>query len=602
MTYLKRKNKEIVVILILTLLIVPFSSFKTTRAEDPEPFFSIAILCPETYSWRVDEATLIAEQLPKIGINVSVLNITGWSEIVSRTWGHQGPYPIPSYSEGGYDLLVTSWNLPLMDWNPEGLFETESTVPFGDNFYQYSSQDFDLAFDNYMQSYDPVARKSYAEEMQEILYNDLPQITIFYDQLCYPHDLNFDTNSWDEILWGNDDQSMENWSIPAQTEFHYAMPYGFSDFHIYTYSSSLAGRWLHQIYDGLAARNPLSPYNRAYTPNLAVLYTSLDGLTYNVLMNPIAKFADGHVLNASDVEYSYQLIIDSDLDAEDLWYWDNHVAVDSVTIIDEFEVDITFKTAYAFQDSILRLPIMPKHIWEGVSPQNHESQAGTWASTNPSKIMGAGPYYLYDYDTDTTLFIHLKRNDYYDDWSGVTPYFEDVYFRLYSSAQTALSAIVSGTIDMADGFYDFETNDLPGTVGYSLIGDGTLQELAINNNHPYLGTGELCPIAGAESAKHVRKAISHIIPRQQIIDNIMNGSGRLGVTACPSISYGFDESLEPHEFSIDLAKAEMEAAGFCYTDCTTTTEGFSLSLPLIFGITIFTTCMILLINKKKRKK
>ncbi len=81
----------------------------------------------------------------------------------------------------------------------------------------------------------------------------------------------------------------------------------------------------------------------------------------------------------------------------------------------------------------------------------------------------------------------------------------------------------------------------------------------------------------------------------------MNGTGRLGVTGCPSISFGFDESLEPHEYSIDLAKAEMEAAGFCYANCTTT-ELSSLSLPLIICLTTFTTCIILLTNKKRKKK
>ncbi|MGC9780862.1 MAG: hypothetical protein HZR80_16585 [Candidatus Heimdallarchaeota archaeon] len=367
---LKRYKKKIVFLLILSVLIVPISSFNIIRAEDPEPFFSIAIICPDSKSSRIKWATLIAEQFPKIGINISKLDIASWTEISPRTWGHPGPYPILNYTQDGFDIVAFTWGFPNIDWDPRGIFDSSSIPPHGNNFYKYSSQDFDQALANYLQANDLITRKNYVEEMQEILYSDLPQMTIFYNQYYYPHDLNFDTSSWDEILWRTDYRSMENWSIPGQTEFHYAKPVYFFDFHIYTCNNDLDKQWLNQIYEGLAFRNPSSPYNRTYSPRLATTYSSTDGLTYNVHINPNAKFADGHVLNASDVEYSYQLITDMDLNPDDWYYWSNYVAADSVSIIDEFEVDITFRTTYAFQDSNLRLPILPKHIWENVDPRS----------------------------------------------------------------------------------------------------------------------------------------------------------------------------------------------------------------------------------------
>jgi hypothetical protein len=42
---------------------------------------------------------------------------------------------------------------------------------------------------------------------------------------------------------------MENWSITGQTEFHYATPADFEDFHIYKYESVYDAQWLSQIYD-----------------------------------------------------------------------------------------------------------------------------------------------------------------------------------------------------------------------------------------------------------------------------------------------------------------------------------------------------------------
>lgn len=528
-----------------------------TQALKVGPFFSISILAPNSNPARNQWATLMVEQLPKIGIEVDVFDHTSWSQIYPRTWDYPGPYPIPSYAEGGFDILFVGWGWGL-DWDPTGLFNTEGIVPNGDNFYQYSNQAMDDAIGNYTASFITADRVEYAKDIQALLYEDLPQITIIYPRSLYPMTEGF--SGWDGLLWASSYQPMENWAIGSETEFHYGCPADFVDFHIYQYDSVYDAQWLRQIYNGLIERQPGT---RQWGNRLADSFTSTDGLTWNILINEDAKWADGQALTADDVNYSYNLLINPDFGCPDLAYWQTYVDEDSVNIISDYEVEITFLQPYVFQESNIALDLIPEHIWGPIDPADQEAQAIAWAASDPTKLFGAGPYKLADYD-GTNQIIHLEVNTYFDDWSGITPNFDDVYFEYYSNKEGALSALATGALDMVDAQFSPQLDEIAGLPGvtYELIEDPGTQEMGINMEHPYLGTGESCPNAGEDSAKYIRKAISHMVPRDVIVEEILDGIGAPGITGMPDVAVGFDNSLVPYEYSLTKALEYMALAGF----------------------------------------
>jgi len=562
---------------ILTLGIIPLFG-QPAQAVKQGPFFSISILAPNTNPARNQWATLMVEQLPKIGIEVDVFDHTGWSQISPRTWGYPGPYPIPTYAEGGFDILFVGWGWGL-DWDPTGLFDSPAITPNGDNFYQYDSQEMDWAIGNYTASFVTADRIEYAKDIQALLYEDLPQITIIYPRSLYPYVEGF--TGWDGLLWASSYQPMENWQIGSETEFHYGCPADFEDFHIYKYESVYDAQWLRQIYNGLIERQPVT---RLWGNRLATSFTSTDGLTWTVDINPNAKWADGTDLRAVDVNYSYNLLIDPNFGSPDLSYWQQYLDTDSVNIVNPLQVEITFLKPYVFQESNLAVDLLPEHIWGGIAPANHESQAVTWATTDPNKLMGAGPYYLEEYD-GTNQIIHLTVNPYFDDWSGVTPNFDDLYFEFYANKEGALSALATGAIDMVDAQFSPQLDeiDIPG-VTYELIEDPGTQEMGINMLHPYLGTGELCPIADLASGNHIRKAISHMVPRDVIVEEILDGIGAPGITGMPDVAVGFDDTLEPYEYSVELALDHMKAAGFTIIDAPEPTETTGIGLAVLMSI------------------
>jgi len=582
-------------LLIIGIGIIPMIG-APVKALNQGPFFSISILAPNSNPARNQWATIMVEQLPKIGIEVDVFDHTSWSQISPRTWGYPGPYPIPSYEEGGYDILFVGYGWGL-DIDLTGVFDTAGITPNGDNFYQYSNPEMDWAIGNYTQAFVLSDRLEYAKDIQAMLYEDQPSIPIIYSTSLFPHDE--DLTGWDPLLWASNYQPMEEWDITGQSEFHYACPADYEDFHPVLQESTYDAQWLRQVYNPLVDRDPLT--DNAYTPRIAQTVTTTDGLTYHVILRDNLFWADGAPFTTDDVIYNYNLNINESLGHTTLsfnqLYWDN----ESITKISDSEFTITFLQPYVFQDSNLALDLMPEHIWGGIHPTDHGTQAVTWATSDPSKLFGMGPYMLNEYD-GTNQVIHLTANPYFDDWYGLAPNFDDLYFEFYANKEGAVSALASGLVDMVDSQYYVQIEELAGISGidYTLTDDPGNQEMSINMLQPYIGTGELCPISSPESGKNIRKAISHLVPRDVIVEEILNGLGYPATTHWPRVSVGYDFDLEPYEYSVVKALEYMEAAGYDVVYPTETTLQSGLGFVAFLSILSLAGAVQLFVLKRKK--
>ncbi|NHJ85227.1 MAG: hypothetical protein FK734_07180 [Asgard group archaeon] len=579
--------------LIVYLFILTSTIFTPTITKAPIiPLFSIDILSPHTGTTRNTFSEYMLERLPLIGIEVDTFDVTGWAQISPRTWGYPGPYPIPPYDQGGYDILFVGWSWDF-DFDPTGLYDTAGITPYGDNFMQYSNPEMDLLIDELNNEYIPDDIAATLIDIQELLYEDLPDICLIYPLSCYPVDVNFDQNSWIGVLWAGAYQSMENWTISGQTIFTYATPAEFEDFFIYTYESVYDAQWLEQIYPGLLERS--QEKNRGFSPKLIKSYTTTDGLSYNIQLLDNITWADGIPLTTDDVIFSYQSVISPS--TTNVYRYEDYITNESVTKISDNEFTITFNKTYIYIEKLLSIPIIPKHIWESYYPDQFESQANYWAINDPSKIFGAGAYVL-DYYNYTTDIIQLKENANYTSWSNINPYFDKIKFQFYSSKEYALSALASGAVDMVDAQYSPQLDEIPAGTKYELVDDPGTQVIAINCKHPILGTGELCPIAGQESAKHIRQAISHIAPRDVFIDELYNGLAKPGITQVPPLAFGFDEDLSPYNYSVEAALLHMQAAGYEITVLYhVTTIGYTIPVILLL-IGLVGGCQVINLKRK----
>jgi ABC-type transport system substrate-binding protein len=230
--------------------------------------------------------------------------------------------------------------------------------------------------------------------------------------------------------------------------------------------------------------------------------------------------------------------------------------------------------------------MLPKHVLENVPLSEWKTHSFSTASgsytvdANGTQYTAYGPIgtgpYLYAAHDPATLSNVLSKNDNY--WNkaalesagafGIQYY----YVQQILDSDPAIAALKAGTVDVLDSQYHLETKlssldpAWGNFVSYDAFG---VQELGFNMKHPIFGTGVDTPLGkqdpsrAAEAARYVRQAISHLIPRQQIIDQITSGYGTLGVTTpITRVTAGFDTSLAAYTYDVNLAKALLANAGY----------------------------------------
>lgn len=540
-----------------------------TAQDVEEPVFYLNILSPNTNPARNQWAILMENQLPLIGIGVSHHESTGWGSIYPRTWefpvGVDYDY-IPTYGDGGYDIFFVGWSWGL-DWDPTGLFDTASITPAGDNMYQYSNEAYDALLLQYTSELDPTARLPLVKSIQQMLYDDLPAIELIYPKSLFG--INENVTGYDELLIATSSLRAEYWEetgTDADDVITYALPAELTEYNTYVQASYYDAQWMACVYGTLYAR---AQTTRLFEPVIAdgVPVVSADNLQFNVSIDPLAKFSNGDPVLAEDIKYTYQLHMTPAVASANYGYLTQFFETnDSIVVLDDSTIQFNLKQPYFLAKSLFSFQIIdksvvdPYYLVEGAGLFNMEPIATVEGT---SLVTSCGPFILADYDTVTGTAV-LEPNPY---WHGATPSLDQLIFTFISGKDSAIADLAAGTVEIVDSQYSPVLDDYADVVGVDavLIADPGTQEIAINLKHPVFGTGELTPNGNATAALAIRKAISHAVPRQLICDEILEGLASPASSPMPDASLGFDSTLEPYAYDMDLAREYMVEAGYDLT-------------------------------------
>lgn len=132
-----------------------------TEAGYPDGFrFTITV--PSNYSFHIDTAQVIVEQLRQVGIDTQIMQIE-WASWLSQV-----------YSNRDYEATIIGLDAQLA---PRNVLERyESTA--NNNFVNYSNPKFDEVFDQAIRTIDDSEKVTYYKELQEILATDAASIYI----------------------------------------------------------------------------------------------------------------------------------------------------------------------------------------------------------------------------------------------------------------------------------------------------------------------------------------------------------------------------------------------------------------------------------------
>ncbi|MCC7276130.1 MAG: twin-arginine translocation signal domain-containing protein [Alphaproteobacteria bacterium] len=546
-------------------------------ARAAPPFFKLYFMIPNNQPARMIWGTLAAQQMVKIGIDVVSSYVPFTVIIPRRTTGAGKPH-----AEGGWDAYLERYYYSSIAPLPNTLFHSKAVPPNGPNFYYINDPVLDAAMDEYASTADDARRMAAIRAFEKRWYETEPMTILFYPEdviainpkmkgftattfnpVFYP-----DPENW--IIDGSTDAAFASWAPPSTLVPMYSTGYN---------ESNIFG----PVYDRLLTYDSWN--SKKLVPSLAESWTtSPDGKKWVIKLRQGVKWHSGEEFTAEDVKFTWDVILDKAYATQNQAGFAKvfgGAGAYKVTGKHEITVELPEYTIL-FKELVMgATAIMPMHAYKDIKPEAMRGHViSTWLGTFTTKTsdgksytsrggIGTGPWIAQGFDPARKAYKFTKNPNY---WRKTPGNVQTFYVVNIQGTDSVLSALKAGEIDAHDPMYDVGT--LAGTIdpkwGKVLTFDSfKWQHICYNLKHPVFGTGVETPLGkqdpsrAAEAAAYIRKAISHAMPREQIVKEIAAGYGKEGTVPMPFSAPEYDHDLlKPIAYDLDLAKSFMEKAGY----------------------------------------
>ena len=285
---------------------------------------------------------------------------------------------------------------------------------------------------------------------------------------------------------------------------------------------------------------------------------SEDGLTFVFKLRDGVTFSDGTPLSAEDVAFTFRFIMTDAIQAprERAYY----SKIESVEALDPLTVKFQFAEPYFNALSLAGgMAVMPKHFYEPYldKPNDFNQSKGL--------LLGSGPYRLEDprnWSPDKGM-VELQRNPRY--WGPIQPSFDRLIWRVIENDSARLTTFRNGEID-AYGSRPREYQEL--------VADPQLEQKAAHweymspvAGYSYIGWNQLRDGKPSRFAdRRVRQAMTYLIDRDRIIEEIYLGYGEVALSPFNTTSKQHDPGLQPRSYDESKGIALLEEAGYADRD------------------------------------
>src|SRR2546425_11755014 len=559
--------------------------------------FNITLLVPTSNNARRAWAAIIQNNLDSLGINATRVELPFSPDIFNRALIPSPSVVGKTYYHGGFLLLFVGYNLGI-DADPWSLYHTSQFAPAGGNYYLWNNTQNDQLTTQIKETLNKTQRLDLVKQWQVLAADELPSIPTLYSREIVAFDSSvfngktafaaYHYPAWPPIEHLT---TAANGSIvlaqTGQAPGEGLIPELSTSYYDTTVSN--------EIFSALAIRNdtvfktmiPQLASGTVQTPGWSL---APDGKTWTVRLRPGVTWHDGVAFNATDVKSTFDAIQDDLLAVPSEAFVRSIVGgKNNVTIVDPMTVKFSLPAPYAyFVENILTNAILPQHILKNIPLNQWRTSPFNTGQGGGQGPIGTGPYKWVNYNTATST-VHLTRNNIYFDFpdKGKAALLskgqftvKDYYVTNIVSTDAAITALESGAVDILDAQYHLETQ----STFLSAWGSGRLadydafgvQEIGVNMRHPILGTGVDTPLGRQDSskaalaAKYVRQALSYAIPRQMIIDQLLNGYGNPAITTPVvgnyrtgfAVTEGFNTALQPYGFNLTKSRELLRAAGY----------------------------------------
>lgn len=262
------------------------------------------------------------------------------------------------------------------------------------------------------------------------------------------------------------------------------------------------------------------------------------GLTIIFHLRKNVSWHDGKPFTAGDVFFSYRKLIDPQIPTP---YSGDFERVESVVVMDEYTLEVKYKEPFSPGLASWSMPIMPEHIFK------NENFSATKYARDP---IGTGPYMFKRWRAGQRIDLYSNKK-YFEH----RPYISRYIYRVIPDTTTMFLELQADNIDgmvltpiqytkLTDTDYfkkNFNKFRYP-SFGYTFMGYNLESDLFKD--------------------KRVRQAFNYAIDKNELIDGILMGLGRVSTGPFPKESWAYNKEVIPYPYDPNKAKDLLKEAGW----------------------------------------
>lgn len=279
------------------------------------------------------------------------------------------------------------------------------------------------------------------------------------------------------------------------------------------------------------------------TTDLAERYAiGEEGKIYDFFLRKNVTWHNNEPFNADDVLFTIQTIQNPDYKSPLIFNWSG-VELEK---IDDYTIRFKLKNAYAPFLNNATVGMLPKHIWENISPPEF------LLTEINLKPIGTGPYKFKKFEKDNkgsikALYLETNKNYYFS-----KPYIKNITFKFYINEETLIGAYNKGSLN-----------------GLSFISAQNKSQLRNYkrklNIHPlklpqYFAVFFNQSKSKALSDDIVRLALNYATNKEEIIDKILDGQGVTVNSPIPYGVFGHTSQIKIYDWALEHANNLLDAA------------------------------------------
>ncbi|MVO16580.1 ABC transporter substrate-binding protein [Parasedimentitalea huanghaiensis] len=514
------------------LLVAPIQGVAEGRLV-PEINF---LTWPSTkYQHYYETSAYLAESWRKLGLDIKL---------------DPQPFPAPMlgmwFTDHKFDVVMSVLSGSSARFEPDfysnNQFKTENSRPGGMNVGSFSSPEVDALGARQMRTYDLDDRREVIYELQEVLYDQQPEALVAYvvNTTAYNTE-NVKIEGYESTpeglrsIWNllkveplNEDKIVRlGWTIDQDSW----NPLSFK-------TLEDLGR-LGLVYDRLVVVGPSGKPEMWAAESL----DAINETTFEVTLRDDLTFNDGVALTPEDVKFTFNYLKENNA-VYFQQYLENlaNITVDGQKI----RFELSTPSAPFVAAALGQIPILPKHIWSNILEETGLEKPQDYRNT---KIVGSGAYNLKYWKEGREIY--FERNQ--DHFKAPKA---DLLMIQFGSAEILSSSLTKGDIDIT-------LQPLVPTVIEEFKALDQLELVQAESNGYMSARYNLN--TELFSHKAVRQALSHAIPFEAIIEEVLGGDAAPTPSSIvPSNAYWSNPELEVPDYNLDKARKILTEAGFTW--------------------------------------